>query len=110
MVNLDTNGDYFNTYLPPLGVVRVTVEKAYGFAEESKGKASRFLSKLTRSAPDSYAKVSVGAEEAWKTSTKNNTTHPTWNETHDFIVTDVSEPCRHMNVGVIETIADSAVV
>ncbi|KAK3113743.1 hypothetical protein LTR53_008646 [Teratosphaeriaceae sp. CCFEE 6253] len=91
LVNLDTNNDYFHTYLPPLGIIRVMVGKAWGFAEESKGKASRFLSKLTRSAPDSYANVSVGAEEAWKTTTKNNTTHPTWDEIHDFVVTDFDQ-------------------
>lgn len=91
LVNLDVNNDYFKTFVPPLGIVRVTVEKAWGFAEESKGKTSRFFSKLTGAAPDCYAKVSVGAEEVWKTKTKSNTTHPAWNETHDFVVTDFDQ-------------------
>jgi Ca2+-dependent lipid-binding protein len=49
------------------------------------------LSKLTRASPDCYAEVEVGAEEAWKTTTKNNSTTPVWNETHDFIVTDFDQ-------------------
>lgn len=91
LVNLDANNDYFKTYLEPLGIVRVTVEKAWGFAEESKTKAKKFFSKLTGASPDCYAKINVGAEEPWKTSTKNNTTTPVWNETHDFVVTDFDQ-------------------
>ncbi|KAK5678953.1 hypothetical protein LTS10_008608 [Elasticomyces elasticus] len=97
LVNLDTNNDYFATFMYPLGILRVNVDRAWGFAEESKGKASRIFSKITRSAPDSYAKLSVGAEEPWKTKTKNNTTHPIWAETHDFIVTDLDQ-CLKVDV------------
>ncbi|KAK1075613.1 hypothetical protein LTR74_000021 [Friedmanniomyces endolithicus] len=91
LVNLDVNNDYFQTYLYPLGIIRVTVDKAYNFAEESKGKASKFFSKLTRSAPDCYTEVTVGAEPEWKTKVKPNTTHPVWDETHDFVVTDYDQ-------------------
>jgi Ca2+-dependent lipid-binding protein len=96
-VKLDANNDYFKTYHQPLGIIRITVEKAWGFAEESKTKAKRLLSKLTRASPDCYAAVEVGAEEAWRTSTKNNTTTPVWGETHDFIVTDFDQ-CITVNV------------
>lgn len=41
-----------------------------------------------------HFQVEVGAEEAWETSTKNNTTHPTWNETHDFVVSDYDQCIR----------------
>ncbi|KAK0266460.1 hypothetical protein LTS09_000413 [Friedmanniomyces endolithicus] len=91
LVNLDVNNDYFQTYLYPLGIIRVTVDKASNFAEESKGKASKFFSKLTRSAPDCYTEVTVGAEPEWKTKVKPNTTHPVWDETHDFVVTDYDQ-------------------
>ncbi|KAK0347130.1 hypothetical protein LTR91_023257 [Friedmanniomyces endolithicus] len=91
LVNLDVNNDYFQTYLYPLGIIRVTVDKAFNFAEESKGKASKFFSKLTRSAPDCYTEVTVGAEPEWKTKVKPNTTHPVWDETHDFVVTDYDQ-------------------
>jgi len=91
LVNIAANNDYFITHLYPLGIVRITVDKAWGFAEEAKSSAKKFFSKLTRASPDCYARVAVGAEESWKTSTKNNTTTPTWGETHDFVVTDFDQ-------------------
>jgi Ca2+-dependent lipid-binding protein len=91
MVKLDANNDYFKTYHEPLGIIRLTVEKAWGFAEESKTKTSKLFSKLTRASPDCFAEVDVGAEEGWRTTTKNNTTTPTWNETRDFVVTDFDQ-------------------
>ena len=91
LINLDVHNDYFKTFLYPLGVIRVTVEKAWDFAEEAKGGAKKLFSKLTRADPDCYVKVEVGAEEAWQTSTKNNTVHPSWNETKDFVVSDYDQ-------------------
>jgi Ca2+-dependent lipid-binding protein len=90
-VKLDANNDYFKTYHQPLGIVRVTVDKAWSFAEEAQSKTKRLFSKLTRASPDCYAEVEVGAEEAWKTSVKNNSTSPAWGETHDFVVTDFDQ-------------------
>lgn len=97
LVKLDANTDYFKTFHYPLGMVRVTVEKAWGFGEEAKSTTKKFFNKLTRAAPDCYAKVEVGAEEAWKTSTKNNTNRPNWNETHDFVVSDFDQ-CLKIDV------------
>jgi Ca2+-dependent lipid-binding protein len=94
LLKLDANNDYFKTYLQPLGIVRITAEKAWGFAEESQSKTKKFFSKLTRASPDCYAEIEVGAEPAWKTTTKNNTTTPTWGETHDFVVTDLEQRIR----------------
>lgn len=91
LVKLDASNDYFKTYHHPLGIIRVTVEKAWGFAAESQTKTKKFLSKLTRASPDCYAEVGVGAEAPWRTSTKNNSTTPTWGETHDFVVTDFDQ-------------------
>jgi Ca2+-dependent lipid-binding protein len=91
LIKLDAGNDYFKTYLYPLGILRITVEKAWGFAEEKKGAGQKFLSKLTRASPDAYCNVSVGAEDGWRTSTKNNTTSPAWNEVHDFIIADFDQ-------------------
>ena len=91
LVKLDAQGDFFNMFLLPQGVIRITVEKAWGFAQEAKGSAKKFFSKITRASPDCYAKVDVGAEPSFRTTTKNNTTNPSWNETHDFVVTDFDQ-------------------
>ena len=61
LVKLDANSDFFNIFLLPQGVIRITVEKAWGFASEAKGSAKKFFSKITRASPDCYAKVDVGA-------------------------------------------------
>ena len=94
LVKLDVNNDYFKTYLQPIGIIRVTVGKAWGFAEEAETKTKKLFSKLTRASPDCFAEVDVGAEQSWKTSVKNNTTTPVWDETHDFIVTDFDQCLR----------------
>jgi len=73
------------------------VEKAWGFGEEAKSSTRKLFNKLTRAAPDCYAKVDVGGEESWKTATKNNTNKPSWNETHDFVVSDF-EQCIKVDV------------
>ncbi|EPE26535.1 C2 (Calcium/lipid-binding, CaLB) [Glarea lozoyensis ATCC 20868] len=91
MIKLDATSDYFKTQIYPLGILRLTVEKASGFAEEKQSASKRFLSKITRASPDTYCNVSVGAETTWRTSTKNNTTNPSWNEVHDFVVTDMNQ-------------------
>ena len=93
LVKLDVNTDYFKAYRYPLGLARITVEKAWGFGqEEAKSSATRrFFNKMTGAAPDCYAKVDLGAEPQWKTTTKNNTNKPAWNETHDFVVSDFAQ-------------------
>jgi len=91
MVKLDNTADYFKTYHQPPGLIRITVEKAWGFAEAEQSKTKKLFSKLTRASPDCYAEVELGAEPAWRTSTKNNSTRPAWGETHDFVVTDFDQ-------------------
>lgn len=97
LIKLDTNNDYFQTYLYPLGVLRVTVEKAWGFSEEEKGGVKKLLAKVTRAAPDCYVKTQVGAEKEFRTKTINNKHTPSWNETHDFIVSDMDQ-CIKMEI------------
>ena len=65
LIKLDASNDYFKTQLFPIGVIRITAEKATGFAEDKKGAAQKLFSKLTRASPDTYVNISVGAEDAW---------------------------------------------
>lgn len=52
---------------------------------------SKLKSAVLREKPDCYVKIDVGAEPAWKTSIKNETNKPEWNETHDFVVSDLDQ-------------------
>ncbi|KAI7911950.1 hypothetical protein M0657_010686 [Pyricularia oryzae] len=91
LVKLDSNNDYFRTYLPHLGALRLTVERAIGISGPKKSRAKRLLAKIVKDVPDCYAKVTVGAEEEWRTSVKKNDHDPEWNETHDFLVADYDQ-------------------
>ncbi|KAF3040655.1 hypothetical protein E8E12_001209 [Didymella heteroderae] len=91
LVKLDNSNDYFKTYQPHLGVVRLTIERAVGISGPKKSGAKRLLAKIVKDVPDCYAKVTVGAEEEWRTSTKSNDHDPEWNETHDFLVADFEQ-------------------
>jgi Ca2+-dependent lipid-binding protein len=98
LVKLDTNNDYFKTYLPHLGLLRLTVGKATAIDHPEKKKGgikggmSRLMAKVKlEDTPDCYVNVKVGAEEEWKTSVVDNNHEPVWNETHDFLVTDFEQ-------------------
>ncbi|KAK2607622.1 hypothetical protein N8I77_006285 [Diaporthe amygdali] len=88
LVKLDANNDYFKTYLPHLGALRLTIEKATGVQGGKKSGAMKLLNKIIKDVPDCYCKVTVGAEDEWRTSTKKDEINPEWNETHDFLVAD----------------------
>lgn len=91
LVKLDNSNDWFQTYQPHLGVVRLTIERATGVSGPKKSGAKRLLAKLVKDVPDCYCKVTVGAEDEWRTSTKKNDHDPEWNETHDFLVADFEQ-------------------
>lgn len=91
LVKLDNSNDYFKTYQPHLGVVRLTIERAIGVSGPKKSGAKRFLAKIVKDVPDCYCKVNVGAEKEWRTATKKNDKDPEWNETHDFLVADYEQ-------------------
>lgn len=97
LVKLDGNCDYFKAYLPHVGVLRLTVEKATGLKVPKKaggasGKLSGLLSKVgIRDVPDCYATVTVGAGPTFRTKTIENSPDPEWNETHDFLVADMDQ-------------------
>ncbi|KAK6497935.1 hypothetical protein TWF506_004182 [Arthrobotrys conoides] len=88
LVKLDSNNDYFKTYLPHIGALHLTVGKAVNINGPKKSGAKRFLDKIVKDIPDCYCKVRIGAGEEWRTSTKKNEHNPEWNETHDFLVAD----------------------
>lgn len=88
LVKLDSNNDYFKTYLPHLGALRLTVEKATGVQGPKHNAVMKLLNKIVKDVPDCYCKVAVGAEEEWRTTTKKDDNNPEWNETHDFLVAD----------------------
>lgn len=91
LVKMANDNDFFKTYLPHLGALRLTVEKAIGISGPKKSGAKRLLAKIVKDIPDCYCKVTVGAEEEWRTSTKKNDKDPEWNETHDFLVADYDQ-------------------
>lgn len=97
LYKLDTTGDWFKTYLPHLGVLRLTVEKATGLELPPKtggavGKIEGLLSKVgLKDVPDPFANVTVGAEPAFRSSTKEDCMEPVWNESHDFLVADYDQ-------------------
>lgn len=91
LVKLDSNNDYIKTYLPHLGALRLTVERAVGISGPKKSGAKRLLAKIVKDVPDYYCKVNVGAEEEWRTAVKKSTKDPEWNETHDFLIADYEQ-------------------
>lgn len=97
LVKLDGNCDFFKAYLPHIGVLRLTVDRASNLDVPKKtggasGKISGLLSKVgLRDVPDCYANVSVGADTSFRTSTIKDSRDPEWNETHDFLVADMDE-------------------
>jgi len=92
LVKMDSNNDYFKTYQPHLGMVRLTIGKATGItAPKKKSGASRLLAKIVKDVPDCYVKVNVGAEPEWRTQVQKNNHEPVWDETHDFLVSDFEQ-------------------
>lgn len=91
LVKLDAANDFFKTYQHPLGVVRFTVERATGIPEPKKrAGVMGLLDKITKDVPDCYCKVNIGAEE-WATSVKQDSYDPEWDETHDFLISDIEQ-------------------
>lgn len=91
LVKLDSSNDYFKTFQPHHGVLRLTIDNATEITGEKKSGAKRLLQKLVKDIPDCYCDVNVGAEGEWRTSTIKNKHDPQWNETHDFLVTDYEQ-------------------
>lgn len=97
LYKLDTTSDWFKTYLPHLGVLRLTVEKATGLEYPKKtggatGKIEGLLAKVgLKDVPDPFANVTVGAEPSFRSKTKDDCLEPVWEETHDFLIADYDQ-------------------
>ena len=51
LYKLDANNDYFKTHLQPLGIVRVSIEKAWGFSKQAETMTGKIISTITRAEP-----------------------------------------------------------
>lgn len=97
LYKLDNSIDFFKTYLPHLGVLRLTVASAHDLSPPAKsggatGKLTSLMSKVgIKDTPDCFANVSVGAETVFRTATVEDSITPVWNETHDFLVADYDQ-------------------
>eukprot|EP00178_Gracilaria_changii_P012125 TRINITY_DN3422_c0_g1_i1.p1 TRINITY_DN3422_c0_g1~~TRINITY_DN3422_c0_g1_i1.p1 ORF type:complete len:474 (-),score=82.13 TRINITY_DN3422_c0_g1_i1:285-1706(-) len=79
LIKLNPANDLYLTYKPPLGMVRLTIEKGDGF---------KVPKQFIKDVPDVYCKIRFGANEIWKTATKNNDTTPEWKERRDYLLAD----------------------
>jgi Ca2+-dependent lipid-binding protein len=83
MYKMDVNCDYRNAFFPPLGVARITAVSGRGFKVESGG--------LRKDVPDVYLKIKVGASPEWKTTVQQDNLSPKWNETGEFLLSDMDQ-------------------
>ena len=74
--------NYLDTYLPPVGTIRITVESGRGFVIQ------KFL--LAKDdIPDVYLNITLGASPTtWRTKTIMDDCNPKWNICKDFILWD----------------------
>jgi Ca2+-dependent lipid-binding protein len=79
LVKVDPANDYYATYLPPMGLIRIKIETGTGFSTQAG---------LIKDVPDLYCAVKFGANKTWNTSTKDNDEAPEWNEKNDFLLSD----------------------
>jgi Ca2+-dependent lipid-binding protein len=79
LVKVDPANDYYATYLPPMGLIRIKIETGTGFSTQAG---------LIKDVPDLYCAVKFGANKTWNTSTKDNDEAPEWNEENDFLLSD----------------------
>lgn len=103
LFKLDPNSDYFKTYQHPIGILRLTVESGQNFGEEKKSK--NLLKRLVHDVPDCFVKVKISPADEWKTQTVKNNRHPEWNETNDFLVSDLDQIIE-LDVQDDDTISD----
>ncbi|CAI4220262.1 unnamed protein product [Parascedosporium putredinis] len=92
LFKLDPNSDYFKTYQHPIGILRLTVDQEPAQAPRAR------RARLLRQGQD------LPADE-WKTQTVKNNRHPEWNETNDFLVSDLDQIIE-LDVQDDDTISD----
>lgn len=79
-LKLDPAKGCIDAHHDPLGVCRITVVRAGGFKVQGR--------MLGKDVPDVYIKVKFGANPAWKTEVKRNSTSPKFDESRDFLLSD----------------------
>jgi hypothetical protein len=76
------DNNYLDTYLPPVGTVRVAIESGRGFVVQK-----HLLAK--DDVPDVYLNITLGASSnVWRTETVTDDCNPKWNACKDFILWD----------------------
>ena len=82
LYKINAANNFLDTYQPPIGVLRLTVQRGKGFVIEK-----RFLAK--DDIPDVYLNVSLGAMPGtWRTKTIPDDLNPQWNARGDFCLYD----------------------
>ena len=83
-VPIDPAYNPLDTYQPPVGMLRVTILGGRGLRVQRAG--------LVKDIPDPYCKISLGASDPVRTSTKKDTLSPSWDdEPCDFILYDLDQ-------------------
>lgn len=82
LIKMDAANDYFKSFQTDLGVLRLTCVSGKGFSTP-KG--------FFKDVPDVCCQIRVGASATWDTSAINNSETPEWNETHDFLLSDLEQ-------------------
>ena len=80
---MDPGCDYRDAFVPPIGVARITAKSGRGFVIE---KRIGFKDDI----PDVYLKVKLG-NKLWKTSVQKDNLSPIWNESADFLLSDLDQ-------------------
>jgi hypothetical protein len=85
LYKMQAQNQFLDTYLPPLGVARMTAIGGRGFAVEQ-----QWLGLREGDIPDVYLNVTLGTSEVWKTKTIHDCVSPEWNkdESRDFVFYD----------------------
>lgn len=78
-IKLDPATVWYDAFQMDLGVLRLTVEKGYGFKVQKQ---------FFKDIPDIYVMARLGAREQNLTKVINNTVKPEWNDVSDWLLTD----------------------
>lgn len=84
LYKLSNSVDYFDVYQPPIGVMRVIIERGRNFTKEKK-------LGMIKAIPDLYCRATFGLEEV-KTEVQMNKLEPVWNKSKEFILSDLEQP------------------
>lgn len=84
LYKIDEENDFFRSYQPPLGILRLTLVSGRGFIVEQ-----RRLRKAD--VPDVYCIITACGGKVWRTKTIKNNLTPQWNESADFVLSDYDQ-------------------